>query len=71
MIISNPTAQDITVQISGTTYTVKANDELRGISAEAADYWKSNLHSFLEVRDEVAKVQKEKVEEVIEKVKAK
>ena len=54
MKITNPTDQDITVQIFGTTYTLEANGELSGIDRKVAEYWKKQLHGFLAIHEEDA-----------------
>lgn len=72
MKVKNPTNEEITVQIKGLTYIVKAEGELSNVPAEHAEYWKNNLHNFIIIEKENSKVTskvKEVIEEVIEEVK--
>jgi len=70
MIVKNPTKEDITVQLKGVKYTVKAQDSLEGVPEEQAVYWKRQLHNFITLSAE-KKVQevKEEKEEIKEEVK--
>lgn len=58
MIVKNPTDNDISVQINGHQYTVKAKDQIANVSATDAAYWKVKIHTFIEIEEEVAQVAK-------------
>ena len=62
MIVRNPTKEDISIQIQGRLYTVKAGGELPGISENHARHWQ-RIHSFIHVSEEIQEV----LEEVLEK----
>lgn len=52
MILRNPTPNEIKVQIEGVHYTLPANGELKGVPDAHGEYWKVNLHQFIEVEPE-------------------
>lgn len=74
MIVINPTKQEIEVIIEGVIYVLPASGKLANVPEKHAFYWKNNLHSFLEVVEDVKIVEKKEVEvksepvEVIKKV---
>ncbi len=69
MKIFNPTKNDITVQIMGHVYTVKAEDCLSGVKYEHAKYWKEKLHNFILVDEETpSRKTKKEVDEIIEDI---
>lgn len=53
MKVINPTENDITVQVSGVTYTVEADGELSNVPAEHAAHWKNSLHNFIKIVEDV------------------
>lgn len=55
MVVKNPTANDIRVQILGVQYDLPANGELHNVPPEAAAIWKVKLHTFIQLSDEAPK----------------
>ncbi len=67
MIVTNPTKENIEVQIFGVTYKVQAGESLKNVLAEAAKYWHKELHNFIQLSEDGAKVEpvvEKKVEDI-------
>lgn len=78
MTVKNPTDKEITVVLSGKTFTVPAEGVVREVPAKDAKYWTESLHNFLTLSEDtlvpVIKEEKkdkvdEKIEEIIEDIK--
>jgi hypothetical protein len=54
MIVKNPLNTDVSIVITGNSYTVSANGELSGITEEHALAWKK-IHGFLIIKEEPVK----------------
>lgn len=73
MIVKNPTKEEISIQVLGTTYTVGAGEEI-SVPESVAKYWQESIHNFIIVSPEkavvVPKVELKKVDpEVVEEKK--
>lgn len=70
--ITNPTNEEISIQYKGVVYTIPALGSIK-ILDEAAVYWKTMIHSFVQVEEESevepAKEVPKEVEEVKEEVR--
>lgn len=75
MIVKNPTENKIGIVYKGDTYEVEAKSELKDVPAEVALHWKTKVHAFVDVFEDIKKVIREVAEvkvavtEVVEDVK--
>lgn len=69
MIVTNPTKNDITVNLGGTEYTVEANSSISNVPKELAVYWKNKLHTFLTISEEEVDAPKSKSTKLSEEEK--
>ena len=53
MKIINPTSEEISIQYKGIVYTIPPLSSVSNISGEVATYWKTMIHEFIQVSEDV------------------
>lgn len=64
MKVFNPTENDISMKFKGVVYTAPAGGSANDVESEAATYWKTMIHHFVEISDDDYTV--DAVEDVVE-----
>ena len=59
MIIKNPTNEKIGMVYLGTEFEIEPKGELKNVPAEVAVHWKSRVHKFIEVFEDIKEIVKD------------
>lgn len=59
MVIKNPADSKIEMVYLGTPYEVEAKSELKNVPSEVALHWKTKIHQFIEVFEDIKEIVKD------------